>query len=81
MKKRKFNPITNAISLCPNCYCMTYDIIGSDGIFCGKCKMHKNGSSNVAQNDTSNTKNDNLHRNPIAQNQDSQKTGGTKNGN
>ncbi len=51
LRRSKFNPITSEISLCPNCYCMTYDIVGSDGIYCGKCKTLKTSSRNLEDND------------------------------
>lgn len=38
---RKVNLITGEISLCNNCGCITNDILGSDGIYCGKCKSEK----------------------------------------
>ena len=38
---RKANLMTGEISLCSGCGCMTNDILGEDGIYCGKCKTHK----------------------------------------
>jgi len=38
---RKCNLMTGEISLCSKCGCMTNDILGSDGIYCGKCKARK----------------------------------------
>ena len=42
---RKCNLMTREISLCRNCHCMTNDILGSDGIYCGKCKVKKSKPS------------------------------------
>ena len=38
---RKVNLMTGGISLCPECHCMTNDILGCDGTYCGKCKKLK----------------------------------------
>lgn len=38
---KKYNLMTGEISLCSRCGCMTNDILGSDGIYCGKCKTQK----------------------------------------
>lgn len=56
MNNRKCNLITKEISLCSGCGCMTYDILGSDGIYCGKCKIQKTGLKSTAQNDINSTK-------------------------
>ena len=60
---RKCNINTGEISLCPGCGCMTHDILGSDGIYCGKCKTQK---TSTAQNDTTSSKTTNLHVKSIA---------------
>ena len=38
---RRVNLMTREVSLCNNCGCMTNDILGNDGIYCGKCKSEK----------------------------------------
>lgn len=43
---RRCNIITGEISLCPGCGCMTHDILGSEGIYCGKCETLKTSHTN-----------------------------------
>lgn len=34
-------PDPDKLSLCKNCYCMTKELKGNTGVFCGKCKARK----------------------------------------